>query len=251
MITETPARAQGFGAQQLLVTPTARLTLEQYRGIYRDTAEIPQRVSKIEGFPLPGRRGPSRVAAAQPGAVPPGETAPGAGAGEVPTPGEPSVYPPPRDPRDADQIVTNSSIPPAGSPLATVGANCTGPGGAHLQIGINLANGASQVNVSERIDRPFKITHVEHFSDGTPAAKTQFRLKIASDNSTTGGLAATGTNLDELNLGGDDFLGEGQLHRSFPNKVWRQLPAFIKFCHDNQTGAQRAFQTVVNIEYLD
>jgi hypothetical protein len=236
-LNETAARAGGFGARRFLVERNGRLTVEQHSLLRPRYNEYPERVSLVEGFPAPGRRGPSRPAAAQ---------------GEGAAPSIPSgVYYPVPVERDAGEVDIGGALPSSNSPQASAAQVCAGGGGTHIQIGIDLATGSSQVNVSQRIDRPFKITYVEHYSDAAVSAKTQFRLKVAGDNSTTGGLAATGVNLDEFNQGGDDFLGDGQVHRSYPNKIVTNVPAYIKFCHDNQTGAQRAFQTIVNLEFLD
>lgn len=253
MLIETPRRPAAVGSQRFLVrgrgaAPEASLVIVRER-----TNEYPERFPLDPIYPRPGRRGASPAPRSTAGAPPPG-AAPTPGAPPTPppppTPGS-DPYPPPRDRGDSGDIDLNSNIPSPGSPDASASRTCAGNGGAHMQIGIDLANGSTDVRASTRIDRPFKITYVEHYSDGSAAGKTQFRLKVATDNDTTGGLSATGVNLDELNLGGDDFLGDGQLHRSYPNKIVTTLPAYIKFCHSNATGAQRAFQTICNIEYLD
>lgn len=226
---------------------------EQREGLLRPRIdEYPERWPINPMFPQPGNRAGSRAPVRQGGSPVTGVA--GGPGGEIPTEVEVQpvvdIYPYPRE-RNGDNVPVGGSLPPISSPEASAPQVCAGGGGAHLQIGINLAAAANQVNVSNRIDRPFRITHVEHYSDGSPAAKTQFRLKIATDNDATGGLNATGSNLDELNLGGDDFLGDGQVHRSYPGRVVTSVPVYLKFCHDNQTAAQRAFQTIVNIEYLD
>lgn len=253
MISETPERPGFVGSSRFLQRGTVVLPETRLAGIRVAINEYPERYPLEPNFPQPGRRGGSRAPARTGGAAAPGGAAPAGegGAGGLVPFLPPSVFPRPRE-REGSELVVGGSLPAPGGEGATAIRTCAASGGIHLQRATEVGSTVTDAVVSNRIDRPFRVTYVGFFCNTavTPHL-VQARFVLSSNNDVSAGINSDGVSLDEGVVGTVDFAGAPVLTHSYPNKIWTAVPAYIKLLVFNGTAGTFFFQWVANLEWLD
>lgn len=253
MLNEIKPGAPGYGARRFVVRNGLAIPESVEAQLRGRIDGLPELYSLTPAFPQPGRRSGSRPAAQPGGAGPGGEAAaPGteAGGGVVGAP-PPDIYPGGRPREGGADLNVTGNLPPPGSPGASAVNTCVGEGGLHMQVSRSVPLGTTVVDVSRAINRPFAVRFVSDFWDVNDPANISTRIKLATDNDTTGGINTTGVSLDTDGFGGAEFGAMGVVQNSYPNLRWSLLPCFIKIIQTNNGAAAHSHQTVINIEFLD
>jgi len=232
-LVETPERARGFGARRFLVERNGLVSVEAAAQLRLRYNEYPERPALDPAFPVPGRRGPSRVIDLRaPGAVAP------------PAPGP--VYPSGVPIDDRATPVPTAVGPSTGlSPIV----QSIGDGGFVLSSRINIAAGVTSVVVSERIAFPFLIVAfqgVSGFPFGTVSV-TGVRVKVSSDNSTAGGESTSG---DDVQLGvtiAGRFFTWTTPMEVYPNFRVLEYGRFIKIITFNGSAGAADYMNMVSV----
>lgn len=231
--TETPVRAQGFGARRFLVRgsiyapePGPSLLRPRYN-------EYPERYTLNPEFPFPGKRGGSRPRVDD--------------AARVVSPRDPNF--PAARPR-VDEV-SLGRLPVGTSPEASAVNKCAGEGGTFFTRSASVLTTVTTVLVSDAIQRPFLLRHAQGFAGADLTAGSGIIIKIAVDQNTAGGQATSGTNIEGLGITSATFAAVGVALDIYPEVRWTITPAFLKFIFFNLSAGTLFFYTAADIVFLD
>jgi hypothetical protein len=241
MIEETPKRAPGYGSARFLIRGSNYLSLARARVLRPRYDEYPERVALDVGFPQPGRRGPSSAP----------KVTGGQGAGGSPAIAPISIYPAVRD-RSTTPLASVGSVDGSGAG----GVGCLDEGDTCISSP-SLNAGASRVIPTNRIARPFVITHFQYWSEQTtPTQVLQIALviKISDDNDTSGGLDTSGINIMQMGAniaaGGNILEPFNVVQTHYPNAIITDRGKLIKFAWRNNSGGALKCYAIVSIKFI-
>lgn len=247
MAIEIIGAGRKTGAERLVVRGSGFLPLDRAAALRERYNEYPERYPLEPNFPQAGRRGGSRAPTSTSGAPASGASEGGGTPGEIIAP-PPGLFPPPRERVDSALDGSISGQLPAGSSLPGCGITRGGMWRSSPQVGA----GATVVEVSAPIQRPFKLIHLSYWSENTTPTGANMSLSLFLSNSTS--LVAAqpdlGTEIPFIHdFGGATPFSETQHH--YPNWVVSEVPQRIKVRWINASGGALETYFIADWEYLD
>jgi len=139
-------------------------------------------------------------------------------------------------------------VPGVGGEVGGGVGGCAEKYGTAFRFGVSLlASGANQVNSSLIINYPFIVEHVQINTDSPLTDSLFIDIRDALDNSTAGGLAASGTSIfGALGVGGGNLKAVSPQVEAFPHFYQPQAYHFLK-CVFNNVVSVAARSAEVNI----